>query len=163
MSVLDKLIKEIKSHHKFQKNTNPFMAELSDEVLTLPDDLKIFFREFSYVQLFPGSERDSRFVFHCYSGFRLASIDVLGRSIDDPMLVHWHTICDVGDGNHVAISLQHCMQREWEILDCFHETFLELGYRRIIAKSFTEFLERALLSENSLFWLADTQVDYGYR
>src|SRR5256885_776740 len=57
-------------------------------------------------------------------------------------------------GNFVALDLEKAGETECPVVDCFHEAFGDPQYEmKTIAKSFAEFLARALRSCNKLYWL----------
>lgn len=165
MSEISELITEIKTNHFHVVNHDHILIEnfSIEHRKVAPTDLTLFMKEFSQVRLFPNSERDVRFTFNCYAGFHPVALDVIGRHVNDPLVESWFTICDVCDNNYVAADLTATKGTECEMIDCFHETFLEKGYRKIISKSFTEFLKSAMLSNNNLFWLENNAPEYGYK
>ncbi|NRD58398.1 SMI1/KNR4 family protein [Corallococcus exiguus] len=63
----------------------------------------------------------------------------------------WYTLVDLQDSDYVILDVAHPVNGRYPLLDAYHETFPQ-GVRPI-AVSFSEFLERALTSANSYFWL----------
>jgi hypothetical protein len=63
--------------------------------------------------------------------------------------------------NYVAIDLPPKPSGEVWFIDCFHETIGEPGNNKIIAVSFTEFLDRALLGSRIHYWLEPDFGGYG--
>jgi len=160
--MLEDLFTEIEKSHTFELTNNPseideFERHCSYE---LPEDLKTFYRRYKTVKLFSDSEEwQYRFVFvdeiHCV-GF-----DILGQFYEKDNTSSWFTVCDVMDSNYLAIDLASKRDNEWNYIDCFHETFGIAGECKIIAKSFTELLERCLHSGGTLYYLQKGFQGYG--
>lgn len=67
---------------------------------------------------------------------------------------YWYAIVDVEDGNYLAIDIGH--DHSGKCLDCFHETFADPGYVKVVALSFTDLLMRIINhQDDSAFWLQD--------
>ena len=85
-----------------------------------------------------------------------------GEDTDDICPPSWYTLADVQDSNYVAIDLNSPDGQTYPVIDCFHETLGWLGdYHKIVALSFTEFLQRALDGDRMLYWLAADFKGYG--
>ena len=125
----------------------------------IPVDLRKFYLEVGAARLF--SEDDSPYRFVRPDDVRWVNLDV---SSGDPeglsVPKSWFSICDVQDGNYVAIDLPAKPSGEVWFIDCFHETIGEPGFNTIIALNFSEFLQRALASNGLHYWL-DEHPSYG--
>jgi len=91
-------------------------------------------------------------------GYRLLPVEqfqrtgsaLCGAEWIDSEPTSWYAFCDVYDGNFVAIELERSVEGHNRILDCDHE---DSRSRRVVAASFSEFLERALSAEGRLYYL----------
>ncbi len=160
--MLEGLFAEIEKSHTFEMTDNPSEIDEFEKRYgyELPDDLKIFYRRYKTVRLFPDRGGwQYRFVFvneiHCV-GF-----DILGKYYKKNNTASWFTICDLMDGNYIAIDLASNKNNQWNYIDCFHETFGIAGECEVIAKTFTEFLERCLYSGDRLYYLEKDFQGYG--
>lgn len=63
-------------------------------------------------------------------------IDIDGKKTDESGRHDRLTICDVLDGNYIAIDLASKSGDEFNFIDCFHETFLQPGECRIYCEVF---------------------------
>ena len=70
----------------------------------------------------------------------------------------WLGLVDVQDADWLAIDVRS--PGRGEIIDCFHETVGDVGYNKIVARSFTELLG-SLLSSKKPFWLQNGRPDLG--
>ena len=109
----------------------------------LPEDLKVFYRRYSTVKLFD-HEFGATYRFVPITEIHLTRIDIYGKDLDELGPSSWLTICDVLDGNYIAVDIASQENQNYNYIDCFHETFAEPGEATIVAKSFTELLERSL-------------------
>ncbi|HZH14787.1 MAG TPA: SMI1/KNR4 family protein [Archangium sp.] len=65
-----------------------------------------------------------------------------------------YAICDMQDGNYVVVDVARQENGRYPLFDGDHETWPEPAYCEQIASSFSEFLEEALRSKGSSYWLA---------
>ncbi|NRD48829.1 SMI1/KNR4 family protein [Corallococcus exiguus] len=63
----------------------------------------------------------------------------------------WYTLVDLQDSDYVILDITHPVNGRYPLLDAYHETFPE-GVRPVAA-SLSDFLEKALTSDDSYFWL----------
>jgi hypothetical protein len=163
MYTIQDLLVEIEERHSFELCTDPSEIEAHETKYgyPLPGDLQTFYLRYKTVSLFDGPFGPTyRFV--PVSQIHPTRIDIYGEDTDEWEPSTWVTICDVLDGNYVAIDIASGSGNEYNYIDCFHETFAEPGESTIIAKSFTELLHSALRSGgDSLFWFHEDFVDYG--
>lgn len=118
----------------------------------LPKDMVDFYQTFDGARLFSANDP-------AYRILALAELQPVSRLIlgedDTEGTERWIAFCDVRDGNYVAADLTSPAHFRCDILDCFHETFPDRNYIKVIADSFQQFLDQALLSSGQLYWLAD--------
>jgi hypothetical protein len=115
----------------------------------LPEDLKAFYRKYNSVELFR-HELGATYRFVPVHEIHPTWLDILGEDTDERGPDNWLTFCDVLDGNYVAIEVCSAEARTHNFIDCFHDTFAIPGESRIVAKTFTEFLEKALVGGGGL-------------
>jgi hypothetical protein len=75
---------------------------------------------------------------------------VAGTEDDSICPPSWYAVCDVRDGNFVALDLASTRGGHTTVLDVFHET---PASAQAIATSFSEFLAKALASGGEHYWL----------
>ncbi|RKG73234.1 SMI1/KNR4 family protein [Corallococcus exercitus] len=63
----------------------------------------------------------------------------------------WYTLVDLQDSDYVILDTARQTNGRYPLLDAYHETFPEDV--RPIATSLSEFLEKALASDDAFFWL----------
>ncbi len=162
MTTFKQLLAEIDAHHYHEPCTDPSAIETFERLYghQLPGDLKEFYRRYETVKLFDG-EYGAAYRFVPVSEIHPTRIDVYGKNEDEYGPDDWLTICDVLDGNYIAFDLTSKNGNEFNFIDCFHETFARPGECTIIAKTFTELLERALKSGGHLYYIGRDFSDYG--
>ncbi len=127
----------------------------------LPRDLIEFYRRFKTVRLFC-SENGSLYRFVPANEIHPTRIDIYGNDINEFGPSTWLTVCDVQDGNYIAIDIGSKEGEKCNYIDCFHETFSIPGESTIIALSFTELLEKALAGGNeNVYFLQNGFIGYG--
>lgn len=162
MADLQELFKVIESFHIWEPAVDP--TEIDQFQMRhgyeLPCDLHDFYKRYRSVQLFVG-EYGAIYNFVPIGQIHPTRLDIYGKDTDEWGPDYWLTICDVKDGNYIAIDLRSRNGDRCNYIDCFHETFAEPGESRIISLSFTELLTRALESHSGLFYIQDGFTDYG--
>jgi cell wall assembly regulator SMI1 len=126
----------------------------------LPEDIKEFYRRYKTVNLF-AFRGGWQYRFVLVNEIHCVGFDILGKFYEKDRTSSWFTICDVMDGNYVAVDLASEKDNQWNYIDCFHETFGIPGECRVIAKSFAEFLKQSLYSGDSLYYLEKSFKGYG--
>ena len=162
MIKLDSLFKQIENEHHFVLAQNIELIDLLEERsgYSFPDDIKKFYHRYESVSLYDKEDPLYRFV--PVNKLHPTRIDIFGLDSISLGPDHWWSICNVQDGNYISIDLKSLGDNSCNYIDAFHETFAEPGHSRIVAKSFTELLSRALTGgDNQLFFLQDGFVDYG--
>ena len=134
--------------------------------LELPPDLARFYSRFSAARLFGSTSDpryqllDPRYSIQPPEGFVQVGQVIYGEPMYGPTPPSWFALADVRDGNYIAIDC--CTARSGYCYDVFHETADCLGYCKVIAHSFTEFMNRALEAGDEAWWLSDKFGTYGY-
>jgi hypothetical protein len=163
MSKLEELFIDIDTHHSSEPCIDSSEIDNLDKryAFRLPDDLKEFYRRYESVKLFD-SEFGATYRFVPVSEIHPTRIDIYGQDTDEWGPSSWLTICDVLDGNYIAIDIASKDGEAYSYIDCFHETFAQPGECKIVAKSFTELLECALRGGgNSVYYLQEGFLGYG--
>jgi hypothetical protein len=155
MTDLDPLIDQVRDQHFPNPPASLETIRRAEQRLGfhLPEDLVRFYTQCNGAYLF--EKPDSPYFILPIERLRRTRVDIYGEDEDRWGPATWYSVCDVQDGNIVAIDTRTVRGETCWFIDCFHETFLERGYCKIIALSFTEFLSRALKSQSPHFWLAD--------
>lgn len=159
---LEKLFAEIETAHHFERAADSTALDVLEAQLgcSFPKDVKAFYRRYHTVRLFE-SDMGPSYRFVPVNAMHQTRIDIFGPDSDEWGPENWITICDVQDGNYIAIDIDSFDGESANFIDCFHETFALSEGHPIIAKSFTELLERALRSHRELFWLQGGLSSYG--
>jgi hypothetical protein len=162
MSKLEILFNEIDSLHKPNPCTDGSEIDCFNDLhnYNLPSDLKAFYRKYKSVKLYE-SKYGFTYRFVPVSEIRRTRIDIYGEDTDEWGPNTWLTICDVMDGNYIAIDIASGNGELINFIDCFHETFAQPGECKIVARSFTELLEKALHGGEGLYYLQKDFIGYG--
>lgn len=163
--MLEDLFVAIEKFHTFELTDNP--AEI-DEVekhcgYKLPEDLKEFYRRYKTVKLFDG-EWGATYRFVAVKEIKNTGYDIYGDSANPDEFYWpraWFTVCDVLDGNYIAVDLSSQKEEKYNYVDCFHETYGIPGESQVIAKSFRELLEQSLRNGEQQFYLKEDYKGYG--
>jgi hypothetical protein len=165
MTQIDMLYKEIENNNEHTYHFSNDASEIDEFAkrnnYVLPDDLIAFYKKYSWLKLFISKYGDATYRFIPINEMHPTRIDILGKDIDEYGPKEWITVCDIMDGNYICIDLSSKNGNEWNYIDCFHETFARIDESMIVAKTFTELIEKALHSENHLFYLKEGFHGYG--
>ena len=162
MPTLEELFAEIESLHIFELCSDETEIDRFETQYgyKLPSDLKKFHKKYNTVKLF-NDEFGGLYRFVSASEIHPTYEDIYGKDFDEQRPNAWFTVCDVQDGNYIAIDLESKNGEEYNFIDCFHETFAQPGDSKIVAKSFTELLNLALHSNGNLYYLQEDFISYG--
>jgi len=163
MSKLEQLFVEIETKHNYELCIDPSSIEDLERShgYQLPSDLKAFYRRYKSVKLFV-YEYGATYFFVPVSEMHPTRIDIYGEDTDEWGPSTWLSVCDVQDGNYIAIDIASKDKGGYNYIDCFHETFARPGESQIIAKTFTELLERALHGGgDNVYYCQDGFIGYG--
>lgn len=166
--MLKNLFIEIEKNHSFEFSDNLLEIEEFEKKCgyKLPEDLKEFYKRYKTVSLF-AYNGGWRYRFVEINEIHMAGLDIFGeayaqdKDFSIEVTYSWFSICDVMDGNYIGIDFLSEKNGQWNFIDCFHETYGIPGECTIIAKSFTELLEKCLQSNNKLYYLEKGFQDYG--
>ncbi len=123
-----------------RSTTKEIIAWIKKAGLSLPEDYQEFLTEIGGCNL---HQRTSDVLIRLLDLSQIEPVGplVLGDDCDD-VPGSWYAIADLNDGNYTVMDLSDVKGSTVDIIDGFHET---LPYEAtIIARSFTEFLERAI-------------------
>lgn len=163
MYTIEDLFDEINELHSTEPFTDPSEIDALERKcdFPLPSDLKTFYRKYMTVELFDSPD-GATYRFVPVSDIHPTRIDIYGKDTDEWGPSTWLTICDVLDGNYIALDIASESGDQYNYIDCFHETFAEPGESKIIAKSFTELLHSAIKGGgDKLFWGYEGFTGYG--
>ncbi len=162
MGSLTTLFQEIKLHHFSEPCIDVTEIDRFEKQIgfKLPSDIKLFYKKFKNASLFD-NQFCTTYRIVPITEIHSTRIDIYGIDTDEYGPATWLTICDVMDGNYIGIDILSINGDECNFIDCFHESFAQQGDSRIVAKSFTEFLDLALHSGEDLFFLQTGFVGYG--
>lgn len=150
-------IDRIKNHHWPNRPATEIEIAITERELIaqLPSDLHEFYLHCNGAILF--DRTDPPFKILPVSELRPVIQAVFGTLdvADCHCPVSIVAFCALHDSEFLGIDLDRTRGRFGWILDCFHGTVCEDPYGCIVAKSFTEFLARAIDSGGgtSVFWL----------
>lgn len=163
MNLLENLFAEIDKYHTSELITSEPDFDQLEKLYNcqLPIDLKEFYRKYKSVRLFY-SEGVYTYRFVTMAEIHPTRIDIFGQDTDEWAPRNLLTVCDVMDGNYIAIDTLPKNDDEYYFIDCFHETFGDSGQNMIVAKSFTELLEKALHGGDELYYLQKDFTGYGF-
>jgi hypothetical protein len=151
------IIEEIKNNHRWHpplpKSELLMQAFERTTGLTLPPDFKEFYMRCGRADLF-----ESGCMILPLTEIQKASIVLLADESEDWCPGSWYAFCDMNDGDFAGLDLSSVQGNAVNVLDLNHD---EIGRCTIIARSFTEFLERALRSSGRSYWLDKSFQDYG--
>jgi hypothetical protein len=126
--------------------------------LTLPEDLKAFYQEFSEARLF-GDPSDPEYTISKPEEFVQIGVAIMDELSSNPVQHSWYALAHVQDGNYIAIDCHP--DRLGYCYDAFHETIDDLSYCTVIARSFTELMNAAISAGDSTWWLEEDFEGYG--
>ncbi|WP_233601907.1 hypothetical protein [Corallococcus sp. CA047B] len=79
---------------------------------------------------------------------------IQGRDQDANGPASWYALVDLQDTDFVLVDVGQQENARYTLRDGYHGTFPDPVHSRVIARSFGEFLEKALASEDDFFWLS---------
>ncbi|WP_375759775.1 SMI1/KNR4 family protein [Corallococcus exercitus] len=115
----------------------------------LDEDLRAFYLHCNGCDLFVSSP-DTRFRVLPLEQILRARVAIRGNDGDEAGPASLYTLVDMQDSDYVVLDTARSESGRYRLFDAWHETFPELVP---VASSFGEFLEEALRSSNSAFWL----------
>lgn len=124
----------------------------------LPDDLKYYLENYNDIILFKSSDYSIKI--NGITNFIKANPIIIGEEIPDDRSFDWFIIAQDDNSQYITIDLS--IERLGFCYDSFWDRHGLVGEQPIIAKSFTELLEKLFNSYGkSLYWLEDKFQSYG--
>ncbi|MCY1046613.1 SMI1/KNR4 family protein [Corallococcus sp. bb12-1] len=117
----------------------------------LDPDLRAFYLHCDGADLF--DRIDPAFSFYPLAKVRRARVVLLKNDTDKAGPASWYAVCEVQDTNYIFLDVSQQAGGRYPIRDGYREAFPDPAYNRQIADSFSGFLEGALNSNESWFWL----------
>ena len=164
MHAIQDVFDEIEKQHSFEPSADPSEIDILEARIgyLLPSDLKSFYGKYRTVSLFVDPVGGPTYRFVPASEIHPTRFDIYGQDTDEWGPSTWLTVCDVLDGNYIALDITSGSGDQYNYIDCFHETFAEPGQSMIIARSFAGLVRSALEGGgNRLFWGTEGFVSHG--
>lgn len=151
---IDAILCEVREKHLAAPGaTEAALRNLEAECgYSLPNDLRAFYLATNGAQLFVGEYGWAHRVLPIEE-VCLARKLIWPDDFDAPSPAGWFAICDEQDGNYVAADLAQVEGTRCPMIDCYHETFAEPEYYRVVAESFTEFMGKMLAAGGLSYYL----------
>jgi hypothetical protein len=148
MDTLLKLLAEIEDNKNciVSKSNNPLSRSFFD--YELPLDLKYYLENYSSIVLFKDMDYSIKIV--GLSEFKRSNLIIVGEDVEDDISHNWYIIADDGNSQYITIDLSK--QRLGRCYDSFWDIHGLPGNQPIIAKGFTELLERLYLAKGKSFY-----------
>ena len=118
----------------------------------LDPDLRAFYLHCNGGTLFK-RKPDADYSFLPLSKIVRARMALFGEDRDEDGPASMYAICDLQDGDYVLADVAQQEDSRYSIMDGWHEAWPNPKHCKQIARSFGEFLDRALRSEGNFFWL----------
>ncbi len=119
----------------------------------LDPDLRAFYLHCDGADLFERPNSPYRIL--ALSRLVRARVAIRGKDDDSRGPASWYVLCDVRDGNYVLVDVEASRSGRYPLIDGYREMFPDPVYCERIAESFSEFLDKALSSGGSHYWLKD--------
>jgi hypothetical protein len=84
-----------------------------------------------------------------------ARVAIRGQDDDSRGPASMYALCYVRDGNYVVLDVSRQVNGRYPLIDGDHESWPDPYYCGPVAESFSEFLEQALRTRRSLYWLGE--------
>jgi hypothetical protein len=151
---IEALLEEI-SHHHFPNppaTGEEFEAFERRVGWKLDPDLRAFYLHCNGGTLFKRlPNADYRFL--SLSEIVRARVAIFGEDDDQWGPASMYTLCDLQDGDYILVDVSQQENGRYPLIDGWHEAWPNPKHCKQIAHSFSEFLEGALRSGGSWFWL----------
>jgi hypothetical protein len=109
MLSIEQLYKDIEKNidHTFEpcSDISEIDTFVNNSNFDFPNDLKLFYRRYSWVKLFIGAYGSIAYRFVPIEEIHPTRIDIYGKDLDEYGPKEWITICDVMEGNYICVDL----------------------------------------------------------
>jgi hypothetical protein len=158
-TTMSRLLEEISRHHFPNPPATPEEIEEFEQRVgwRLDPDLKAFYLHCNGGTLFK-RRPDADYRLLPLSEIVRARVAIFGEDKDEDGPASMYAICDLQDGDYVLVDMGRQEDGRYPIMDGWHEAWPNPKHCKQIARSFGEFLERALSSEGSFFWLKPSRT-----
>lgn len=156
MKEIIKILTEIENDENctVSKSVNPNTALLPE----LPNDLKYYLENYASMVLFQHAEYSIKIV--GLSEFKKANPIIIGEEAEDDLSYNWYIIADDNNSQYITIDLTK--DKLGNCYDSFWDRHGVVGEQAVIAKSFTELLERLYNAKGkSWYWTEPDFQSYG--
>ncbi|MBZ4419704.1 SMI1/KNR4 family protein [Myxococcus sp. RHSTA-1-4] len=153
---MQSLLSELSRAHFPKAPATPAQVEAFESRVgwRLDPDLRAFYLHCDGAELFrPRPEANYRIL--SLAEIQRARVAMRGRDDDSGGAASWYTLVYCQDSDYVLLDAARQLDGRYPLFDAWHETY-PLQVRQIAA-SFSEFLERALASNDHFFWLDDEE------
>ena len=124
----------------------------------VPNDLKFYLENYSSIVFFQNTYYSIKIV--GLTEFKRANKIIIGEDYNDDISHNWFIIADDNNSQYVTIDLSK--DRLGYCYDSFWDRYGGVGEQTIIAKSFTELLERIYASKGNMwYWMREDFSSYG--
>ncbi|NMO21223.1 SMI1/KNR4 family protein [Pyxidicoccus fallax] len=150
MKIEDLLAEVSRAHYPRPPATPAQVAAFEARVgWRLDDELRAFYLHCDGAELFRPLP-DANYSLLPLSEIQRARVAIWGQDEDAAGSPSWYTLVDCQDTDFVLVDVAQQHDGRYPLLDAYHGTYPRV---RPIATSFREFLERALHSGDTFFWL----------
>ena len=124
----------------------------------LPEDLEYYLKNYSSIVLFQNADYSIKIV--GVSEFKRANPVIVGEEAEDDISHNWYIIADDNNSRYITIDLTK--HKLGFCSDSFWDRHGVVGEQAVIARSFTELLERLYNSKGqSWYWMDSNFQSYG--
>jgi len=146
---------------KIETSESCIVSKLSSPISisdALPKDLKYYLENYSSIILFKDSEYSIKI--NGYPDFKRANPVIIGEDAEEDRSYNWFIIGEDDNSQYITIDLSP--NRIGNCYDSFWDRHGLAGDQPIIAKNFTELLEKLFESNGERwYWLEDSFISYG--
>ena len=124
----------------------------------VPNDLKFYLENYNSIVFFQNTHYSIKIV--GLTEFKRANKIIIGEDYDDDISHNWFIIAHDNNSQYITIDLSK--DRLGYCYDSFWDRYGVVGEQSIIAKSFTELLERIYASKGNMwYWMREDFSSYG--
>ncbi|NNB87409.1 SMI1/KNR4 family protein [Corallococcus exiguus] len=150
---IQRLLAEITHRHFPNPPATPAQIVAFEERVgwKLDEDLRAFYLHCDGAALFRPWP-DTNFWILPLAQVRRGRVAIQGRDADANGPPDWYALVDLQDTDFILVDVSQ-RRGPYPMRDGYHGTFPDPVHTKVIAPSFSEFLENALASEDDFFWL----------